>query len=433
MTICLIRLPFNESQSIIYPPLGLVTLASYFRNADSEVGIDDLQVNNGLTYGGELYAFSVFTSQLSAVEKRIKDMKDFGYSSKSKFVVGGPGVTSNLEFAEKMVPSADLLFAGDGEYFASNPKEYLSSKVADCRSKPFNIENKRFPAWNVINYKPYLKTTGLGVETSRGCPFNCIMCTAHMIHGKSWQGRSPADVVAELKYLNHKYGCDRFYFADDNATVSPSRWKTLMQQIVDAKLNLKLSVPEGIQAHHLDYETLRLMREAGLTHFTVGAESGVQRVLDDVICKGGLTVEKIEEVIVTAKQLGMKPSCFFVIGFPNETLMEAKATVDFAEHLRHLGAESCSVRNVIPMPETRLFNTAKAKGYLTVPEDRLFDFKFIHVGRHLLKTPDWNPEQIEALVAQAKIQEGKHYMLSHPAVFVKHPRASLRWVWRQFS
>jgi radical SAM superfamily enzyme YgiQ (UPF0313 family) len=246
-----------------------------------------------------------------------------------------------------------------------------------------------------------------------------------MIHGKQWRPRNPDDVVNELVTLKLNYGCTKFYFADDNATVDPNRWLELMQKIAAKNMGLSLSVPEGIQAHHLDVETLKVMKDAGLTHFTIGAESGNQRVLDEVINKGGLTVERIEEVVIMAKALGMKASCFFVIGFIGETLEEAKQTVDFAEHLRHIGAENCTVRNAIPMPGTRLFDIAKEKGYLTVPEEKLFDSQFVHTASHLMITPEWKPEEIDHLVKVAQAQERRHIIESN---IFRHPRATLRYI-----
>lgn len=430
MNICLVRPDFPTIQGTVYPPLGLLTLASYFDKkhtlawADMQKGQDSFLCNSY-----DVIAFSAFTNQLPKIQKIIANGKEFGI--KSKFVVGGPAVTSNPEYAKRLVPNADLLFAGDGEYFAENVEALVSDgqRIIDYR-KPFSLDAKRIPSWNLIDYKRYLNTVGFGVETSRGCPFNCVMCTAHMIHGKQWVARKPEDVVSELEYLKGRYSCSRFYFADDNATVDPKRWLDLMTLIAEKNLGLKLSVPEGIQAHHLNYETLLAMKEAGLTYFTVGAESGSQRVLDKVICKGGLTVEKIEEVVRSAIQLKMKPSCFFVIGFVGETLKEASETVDFAEKLRRLGAEFCTVRNAIPMPGTRLFNMAKENGYLTVPEEKLFDFEFVHNSKHLLITPDWKPEDIDKLVLRAKEQELRHLIKSN---IFKHPRATLRLILKASS
>jgi len=426
MNICLVRLKFDGEQKTVYPPMGLLTIAPYF-SKEHKLFMADLQTDGDrvgfLGNGFDVVLFSAFTSQLSTVQKHIATAKEMGITS--KFIVGGPGVTSNPEYAKALVPSADLLVAGDGEYFAEGLASFLAygKDIIDFRQHPYLLECKKLPSWDLVNYQRFRDTVGFGVETSRGCCFNCVMCTAHMIHSKKWRPRKPEDVVWELKYLKDRYGCKKFYFADDNATVDPNRWFELMQKIAAKKLGLDLSVPEGIQAHHLDYDTLKAMKEAGLTRFTIGAESGNQRVLDEVINKGGLTVDKIEEVVRLAKSLGMKASCFFVIGFIGETLEEAKQTVDFAEKLRHYGAENCTVRNAIPMPGTRLFSIAKEMGCLAVPEEKLFDSNFVHTSQHLLKTSEWNPEDISRLVVTAKEQERRHIIQSN--IFV-HPRATLK-------
>jgi len=284
MNICLVRPQFPEEQTTVYPPLGLLTIAPYFDKKHS-VSLADQQLygcGGFLSNEYDVIAFSAFTSQLPIVNKLIDQGKEWGV--KAKFVVGGPAVTSNPEYAKQLVPNADLLFAGDGEYLAESI-EAISNKtgIADYREFPYGLDNKKYPNWSLTKPNLFRETTGLGVETSRGCCFNCLFCTAHLIHGKKWIPRKPSEVVEELKFLKQRYGCSKFYFADDNATVDPSRWFELMRDISVSYLGLTLSVPEGIQAHNLDYETLVEMWMAGLRRFTIGAESGVQRVLTKAV------------------------------------------------------------------------------------------------------------------------------------------------------
>lgn len=416
----------------VYPPMGLLTLAPYFDKKHTLFWRDKQIMpvgGDGKIFYPDICLISAFSSQLNFIERDIKDAK-VNFGAKSKFIVGGPAVTSNPEYAAKVCPSADLLFAGDGEYLAENIETCLADgkRIVDYRQYPYPLEDKKLPAWASLDYfaEYNLNNVGFGVETSRGCPYNCVMCTAHMIHSRRWRGRKPEDVVNELVVLKERFGAKKVYFTDDNATANPSRWVELMQQIADKNLGLTLSVPEGIQAHHLDRETLLVMKAAGLTHFTIGAESGNQRVLDSVVNKGGLTVEKIEDTVRLANSLGMRASCFFVIGFIGETFEEAAQTVRFAEKLRRLGAETCTVRNAIPMPGTQLFEIAKREDCLVVPEEQLFNFNYVHNGKHLLRTKDWLPEQIEQLVNVARVQGDRHFLRCNPLVFVEHPRASLR-------
>lgn len=407
MNVVLVRPKFPEEGLHTYPPFGLITIAPYFAST-VKVEVCDTQdkgiFESAVSKNPDVIAFSCFSSQLSITKNLIEHAKN---NCKSRIVVGGSGTTSNPQYAREILGSGVVLVAGDGEYFA----EELPLDTGIYRSKMYDFKNHRIPAWNLINYKKYRALTGFAVETSRGCPFNCVWCTAHLVSGKKWRGRKPADVVSEIRFLKEQYKCKMFYFPDDNCTADPKRWVELMQELTNANLGISLHVPEGIQAHHLDYDTLLLMKKAGFKLITIGAESGCQRVLDKVIDKGGLKVEQIENVVRTSKQIGLDVNCFFVIGTVGETLEEAEQTVEFAEHLRSLGAYSCMVRNAIPIPGTRMFDIAVEKGYLTVPKEKLSDLNFVHSGRHFLSTPEWTPEQIESLVERAKREDAQHILL----------------------
>jgi radical SAM superfamily enzyme YgiQ (UPF0313 family) len=362
----------------------------------------DFSLSKG-EYDAVLY--SSFTSQLCKVNKLIYEAKKLKVAK--RYIVGGPGVTADPEFAASIVSEADVLFAGDGENLTQDII-FDGDKIVDTRDSPFTFWNHKTAFWNLINYQKYTKTCGLAVESSRGCPFQCRMCTAHMIHGRQYRARKPETVVEEIQFLQQKYRCNKFYFTDDNITANPKRFRKLMEQLSYSVKDASFSVPEGIQAHNLDYYTLKLMKKAGLKRFTIGAESGVQRVLDDVIGKGGLTVDRVEQVIRDSKQLGLKPSCFFVVGFPGETLAEAEQTTMFAAKLRKLGAVSCIVRNFIPMPGTAMHRECVEKNYLTVPPEKLKDIDFTHSGKHLVETPDFKASQIEWLVSGAQSADKTH-------------------------
>jgi len=410
MKVLLVRpkLPLPDLQ--LYPPVSLVTLASYFDSSHS-VQILDLQANQTLEdahFKPDVVGISAFTSQVGEADMIAEKSKQL--YPEAKIVVGGAGITSNPQYASNLLPAVDLVVVGDGEDFAGNLENYTDRKSKFAVSPYFDMTEHRIPVWNLIDYKRYVKTVGLAVETSRGCPFNCVWCTAHLVSGKHWRSRTPESIVQEIQFLKKQYNCNLFYFTDDNATVDPDRWLRLMQLLVDANLNVELRVPEGIQAHHLTLETLALMKKAGFKMITIGAESGSQRVLDKVIDKGGLKVEQIRHVVESSRKVGLGINCFFVIGTVGETLEEAKMTIDFAEHLRKIGAYSCMVRNAIPVPGTRMFQIAKDKGYLTVPETKMNDLTFLHSNQHFLKTSEWNPEQIENLVALAKRQDAQHIL-----------------------
>jgi len=422
MKVSLVRLPFT-TESKLFPPFGLVNLASYLEERGYEVGICDLQTRHsfGEVLESQVVGFTCFSSQLSHVKAYINYLRQHGLKH-SKIMVGGPCVTAHPEKTREILGDVELV-VGDGECWIRNEDR-----------KFYDFKNHLIPSWNLIDYRRYVRTTGLAVETSRGCPFNCVFCSAHVISGRKWRPRAVDDVISEIKYLKRKYHCRTFYFTDDNATVNPDRWTELMRQIIEADLNLNLYIPEGIQAHHLDFETLQLMKQAGFKHFFIGAESGVQRVLDAVIDKGGLTVEQTQKVVEICRKLKLQVSCFFIIGMPGETLEEARQTVKFAQKMRESGAYSCMVRNALPILGTRLCRQCLENSYLTVPEKALCDYNLLHSGKHFISTPEWSPQQIEELVGKAQKQDSQHilfhkqqHLLTHGVVnLIRQPKETLR-------
>ncbi len=438
MKVLLVRPKFPSPDLRLYPPYGLVALAPYFRKDDVHVYIKDLaagQVLDILDLEADVIAFTALSSQLKEANEQMRKLRLAGF--KGKLVVGGAGVTSNLPFADNILTEADTLVSGDGEQFASSISEYfpILGKQRHFYSTRFDfLDDHMFPMWHLIDYKRYAKSTGLAVETSRGCPFDCVWCTAHVVCGKKWRPRSPHRVVNEIEYVRKEYGCKIVYFPDDNCTVDIVRFNDILDLLVEENLDVEIRIPEGIQAHRLNLEIIKNMKRAGVKLITIGAESGVQRVLDDIIHKGGLKVEQTEQVVRDCVSVGLDVNCFFVIGTVGETLDEAKQTVDFAQKLRKLGAYSCMVRNAIPIVGTRMFEIAKAEGALVVPEEKLKDLDFVHGEKHLLKTKDWNPEQIEELVRVAKAQDARHILYDKKGRLLKNvlkrsitePRTGLR-------
>lgn len=395
-----------------FPPMGLITVAASLIDKGHDVEIfegfvGDCSKSDMVGFSG----LSIWLNQIRGLTNRVP--------KETTKVIGGPCITAYPSVFNSL--NVDYGIVGEGEETICELAEYIShSKIHSLseikgllshrwsfKPRPFmDLSKKPIPAWYLLKNLDY--KSGLGVETSRGCPFNCVFCSAHLICGKVWRPRKPSAVIDEIEVVVDKYKPRRIYFPDDNCTVDPKRWRELLKMLIQRDFGVVFHIPEGIQAHHLDMATLQMMKDANFEGIWIGAESGVQRVLDNVIHKGGLTVQRIEQVVKDCVKINLPISCFFVIGIPGETCEEMVQTVGFASYLRKLGAYNCSVRNCLPVLGTEIWDIAKKNGNLLITEEQAQDHKFLHSDSHFFITSEWTPRQVERLVKRSQKENKRH-------------------------
>jgi len=236
------------------------------------------------------------------------------------------------------------------------------------------------------------------IITSRGCPYNCIFCTHCIIWGKKWRGRNPENVVAELEQVIQTYHLEQIDFLDDNLTLDKKRMETICDLIVQKGLHFEWFTPSGVRADTLDENLLIKMKKSGCKKIRVAPESGVQRVVDQII-KKNLDLKSVERSVVLCKKIGIKVGCFFVIGLIGETKKDIEETIKFAYKLKRLGAESFVFSIATPMFGTELYEQAKRGGFLKEGfcEDALA------AAEPLIETPEFTADELRELCARANL------------------------------
>ena len=201
------------------------------------------------------------------------------------------------------------------------------SKVIINPSRPVieDLDSLPFPARHLLPMKELfaaVKQTPIRGEirkpcarvlTSRGCPNNCIFCSIHIVMGKKWRGRSPGNVADELEQIVQTYGIKQVDFDDDNMTFNKKRMEAICDEIVKRGLDIEWYTPNGVRADGLDANLLARMRRSGCRRIMVAPESGVQRVVNQII-KKNQDLKKVEDAVVSARKVGIKVSCFFILG-----------------------------------------------------------------------------------------------------------------------
>jgi anaerobic magnesium-protoporphyrin IX monomethyl ester cyclase len=234
--------------------------------------------------------------------------------------------------------------------------------------------------------------------TSRGCPYNCIFCSIHVVMGKKWRGRSPENVIEEIENVVQTYHVKQIDFLDDNMTLNTKRMAAICDLIVKRGLDIEWYTPNGIRADTLDENLLRKMKASGCKKIRIAPESGVQRVVNKII-KKDLDLKKVENAVILSKKVGIKVGCFFIIGLIGETKEDIEATIKYAYKLRKLGADSFYFSYATPLYGTELYEQAKQGGFIR----DCFSDEALAAVEPLIETPEFTADDLRELCARANL------------------------------
>jgi magnesium-protoporphyrin IX monomethyl ester (oxidative) cyclase len=342
-------------------------------------------------------------------------------------VIGEPEMTV-LELVNALEDGVSDFGGVDGLGFRKDGKPTLTGKraiIADMDSLPF-------PARHLLPMELYNEVVRENplrgevskpwtiVTTSRGCPYRCVFCTSFLVWGRKWRARSARNVVDELESVVKTYGVKQVDFYDENMTLDKKRVADICDLIVERGLHIEWFTPNGVRADTLDEPLLRKMKRSGCRKIRVAPESGVQRVVNDVIGKN-LDLTAVERAVVLCRKVGVKVGCFFVLGLIGETKADIEATIKFAYKLRRLGADSLIFSIAMPIYGTALYEQAKQGGYL---REGFCDYA-LAATEPLIETPEWSAEDLMRLCARANMANPT-FTRAKIARGIRHPKKTLK-------
>ncbi len=207
----------------------------------------------------------------------------------------------------------------------------------------------------------------LPMVTARGCPFTCLHCSSNpdTPHGqpKRQRRRSPAQLSALLEH-HQALGATRLHVLDELVNVREAHFDHLLLEL--ARLDLRVEIPNGMRADYLEPRHLAQLH-GRITTVSVSAESGVQRVVTEVVGKR-LDLAAIVRVAEAAHAIGISLMIHYIIGLPGESAAEINATLAFAIDLWDRFHAWPAVQHATPLPGTRL-QTLRSLPVLVDSED----------------------------------------------------------------
>jgi anaerobic magnesium-protoporphyrin IX monomethyl ester cyclase len=272
-----------------------------------------------------------------------------------KLAFGGVFATLNAALVKQQCPEVDFVCRGDGEQLILDLLAHLDDpsgvagltwardgRVVHNPNRPLDraLDQWPFPdreslPLDFVESMPLDVPAVLSMErfttmqTSRGCPWPCVFCDIPIFNEGKWRSRSPQHVIDEFKHLQ-ALGYGTVYFVDDHFLLQPKRIEAICAGINAAGVTIQWGCEGRVDttAQHL----FPAMAKAHCRTLMFGVESGSQRVLDRL--KKEQTLEEVESAVTNAKQAGIEiVHGFFVVGSPDETAEDMRATFDFAARL----------------------------------------------------------------------------------------------------
>jgi len=329
-----------------YPPLTLVYLGSILKQKFDVKIIDCI-------------AYDINLRKLGGTYKKEKPNKIF-------LSVSTPTIDYDLkviDYLNKINNSEFIIFGFHATYFSKELSKYKYIKVikgepekyaTELIGKKHNFNELPFPSWDMVDiskYKmPLINENFVLVKSQKGCPYSCTFCVTPYYSNGKVDLRNINSVLNELKYIK-KLGINNVIFFADTFTVNKEWVKKLCNGIV--KENLKIKWVCNSRVDTIDYETLKIMKQAGLWLISFGIESGDQKILDN--CKKRIKLSELE-IINKANSLGLLTFGHFIFGLPGETKETIKKTIDLS---KSLNLDFSAFYIATPFPGSELYEQVK--------------------------------------------------------------------------
>jgi radical SAM superfamily enzyme YgiQ (UPF0313 family) len=340
-----------------FPPLGLLTIAAMLPK-EWTVKLIDMNVMK-LTAKDLVWADVVFISAMAIQRRSAKKVIDLCKEAGVRVIVGGPLFTTEYEQFEDVdhfvLNEAELTlpsFFADLERGRARPI-YESSDLCDLTQTPA-------PRWELIDLKHY---GSIGIQFSRGCPFNCEFCNVTSLFGHRSRIKTARQIIGELDALYNLRWRGQVFFVDDNFIGNKAYLKAHLLPALIQWHKGKKGIPFNTEASiNLadDPALMEMMVEAGFDSVFVGIETPNKESLAECNKRQNKDRDLLESIKLI-QRAGLQVQGGFIVGFDSDTPSIFQRQMEF---IQESGIVTAMVGLLNAPPGTRLYERMKKEGRL---------------------------------------------------------------------
>lgn len=332
-----------------YPaaPLGLVTVAALLPQ-DWDIRLLDLNVRDMDTALFD-WADIVMTGGMITQQRSLLLLIELCHGRGKRVVVGGQDPTSQ----PGVYACADFLVLDEGEMtipmFLADLEAGATHGTYRSEQKP-DVTQSPVPRFDLLDLMKYMY---VGIQFSRGCPFNCEFCDIIELYGRKPRTKNPSQMLQELERLYQLGYRGHVDFVDDNFIGNKKNVMTFLPEL------LTWSRERGFPFHFSteatvnladDPRLLAMMEAVDFRYVFVGFETPEKDLLVLTQKKQNLR-HSIADSVHRLYGHGMVVIGGFILGFDGETRSAAQSIVACVEAA---GIPMAMVGLLTALPNTQL-------------------------------------------------------------------------------
>ncbi|MFZ5876455.1 MAG: B12-binding domain-containing radical SAM protein [Nitrospirota bacterium] len=239
----------------------------------------------------------------------------------------------------------------------------------------------------------------IGVQTKRGCPYDCQFCEYPYIEGKEVRHRPPDLVLRDMVQHYKLWGTRKFWFTDAQFITGREAYLQVIEILERVKKeDLRIEWSGYVRTSHITAELAKLMVETGVGDLEVAITSGSQAIINNLHM--GFSLEKLYEGCRHLKDAGFAGK--LILNYSPNTPGETEETLlESVQSYKRIAA-ILGEDHVFPMlfflgvqPHTGFEQTLLTNGYLHQ------GYNPLSLNPLTIKKLLYNPPPFSKLIAKA--------------------------------
>ena len=366
----------------VFPPLGLLYLASFLRKRHDVVVLDMILTGQTIddlpeiieTVKPNMVGVTTVIGLWPSALKIFRKIKILDSSIHT--VAGGPNVTYYPEetFCHKEI---DYLIVGNGqkpllELCDRLERGETGKGIENCFVQGVNyphfdvvysaehaMDKFPFPDRTFTPYEQYFvpfcpENPSTTMITSMGCPCKCSFCPSLR---PPIQIRSAQSIIEELAEIN-RLGIKSVLFQDELFTINSERVREICEALINSNFRIHWTIKSRIDS--IQPWMPGLMKKAGCFNIHFGIESGNDSTLKRM--KKGYNCDKVRSTIDMVRKAGLSVTGNFMLAYPGESEDDIHQTIEFA---KELNLDIAQFSLTVDLPGSELFDEAIKAGRRT--------------------------------------------------------------------